>query len=55
MLDNTLEVPPQSEMEIMVNVPNAAATGTWMVEGESNAVLVARAQTSKRYLYELPM
>ena len=46
MLDDTLEVPPRSEMEIMVSVPKAATTGTWIVEGESNAVLVARAVVS---------
>ena len=47
-LDDTLEIPPRSEMEIMVSVPKAATTGTWVVEGESNAILVARAVVSPK-------
>ena len=46
MLDDALEVPPRSEMEIMASIPKAVTPGTWIVEGESNAILVARAVVS---------
>ena len=46
MLDDALDVPPRSEMEIMASIPKAATTGTLIVEGKSNAVLVARAVVS---------
>ena len=46
VLCDALEVPPRSEMEVMGSIPEAATTGTWMLEGESNAVLVARAVVS---------
>ena len=46
ILDDTLQIPPRSEVEVMAKIPEVATGGTWLVEGsqkEHNAVLVARA------------
>lgn len=45
-LDRMLQVPPQSELEVMGQVPCSAINRTWVLEGrkqDRNAVLVARA------------
>ena len=44
-LSNTLQVPACCEVEVMVNVPDGIAGGTWIVEGNTStrqALLVAR-------------
>ena len=44
-LNETLEIPAHSEMEVMAGIPGAATEGTWMMEQEekNSAVRVARA------------
>lgn len=44
-LHDTLQVPASSEVEVMANVPEAASSGTWIVEGSTSGkqtLLVAR-------------
>ena len=46
VLDNTLQVPPHSEIETIGRVPPSASNAIWMVESskqERNACMVARA------------
>ena len=50
-IEESIEIPPQSEMEIMVKTPSItpSTTSTWLVEpniGDRNAVFVARAMVN---------
>lgn len=41
-ISETLEVPAYSEMEVMANMAQPKAPGTWIMEGDATSVMVAR-------------